>query len=79
MARKIIERLERIDQLLRMKATGTPRELAARLNISESTLYDTLQLMKEKDCPIIYDKLKRTYHYDHDGRLEIRFKKIRIT
>lgn len=75
MARKIIERLERIDRLVRMKATGTPKELAERLNISESTLYETLQLMKEKDCPLIYDKLKQTYHYDEDGRLDIRFKK----
>lgn len=75
MARKIIERLERIDRLVRFKATGTPRELASKLGVSESTLYETLQLMKEKECPLIYDKIKRTYLYEKEGRLEMKFKK----
>ena len=29
-----IRRLERLDQLIRMKATGTPKELAKRMQVS---------------------------------------------
>ena len=78
MSRKTIERLERIDQLVRLKATGTPKELAAKLDISESTLYEIFQMMKEKNCPLIYDKIKQTYIYEKEGRLEMKFKERKI-
>lgn len=64
MSRKLIDRLERIDQLVRFKATGTPGELAAKLGISESTPYETFQLMREIVCPLIYDKRRQTYVYE---------------
>jgi len=33
------ERISRIDRLIRLKATGSPSDLAQRLQISESGLY----------------------------------------
>ena len=34
-----IETNERIDQLIRFEATGSPKALATKLNISERTVY----------------------------------------
>ena len=37
--RRHINRLQQLDQLIRMKATGTPAQLAQKLGISESAWY----------------------------------------
>ena len=31
--------------------------------------------MKEKECLLIYDKMKRAYLYEKEDRLEMKFKK----
>ncbi|WP_439185311.1 winged helix-turn-helix domain-containing protein [Carboxylicivirga taeanensis] len=41
-----MERYERILKLIKRKATGTPQELANRLDISESTLYEYIRVLK---------------------------------
>ncbi|MDN5217420.1 hypothetical protein QQ020_35425 [Fulvivirgaceae bacterium BMA12] len=72
----IISRLKRIDRLVRLRATGTPRELAFRLGISASTLYEYLDTMKRVfGAPIRYSNSRRSYVYDLDGKLELKFKK----
>ena len=53
-----IHRIERIDQLIRLKATGNPSELALKIGISESQLYEVLNIMKkELGGPILYSKI----------------------
>ena len=73
MPRKFFDRLSRIDQLISMKCTGTPSELANRLDISESTLYEFLGLMKDLGAPIEYDKTRGSYVYAIEGKMRIRF------
>ncbi|MEM6737495.1 MAG: HTH domain-containing protein [Bacteroidota bacterium] len=68
MPRKFFRRFERIDQLIRLKATGKPSELAERLEISESTLYEFIGLMKELGAPIQWDKKRNSYIYDPEGK-----------
>jgi len=51
---KHIELIERIDQLVRMQATGTSAELASKLDISKSKLYRLFDIMKDLGAPIIY-------------------------
>lgn len=60
---KQIELLERMDQLVRLKATGRPRELARRLNISEATVFRLIDTMKELNAPILYDLARQSYVY----------------
>ena len=70
-----INRIERMDTLIRCKSTGTPKELAEKLNISERWLYIFLdELRTELDCPIRYDRRKRSYVYEIPGRVTIGFK-----
>jgi predicted DNA-binding transcriptional regulator YafY len=70
-----INRIERMDTLIRRKSTGTPKELAEKLNISERWLYIFLdELRTELNCPIRYDRRKRSYVYEIPGRVLIKFK-----
>ena len=65
----IIEKLqfiERIDALIRRCATGTPKQLACRLEISERGLFKTLKLMKDMGAPIVYSISKESYTYEYE-------------
>ncbi|MFD2162278.1 HTH domain-containing protein [Paradesertivirga mongoliensis] len=68
-------RLEALDFLIRTKSTGTPKSLARRLAISERTLYDSLDAMRDLGAPICYCRSKRTYYYSQQGSIGIRFRK----
>lgn len=69
----IIRRIERADQLIRLKATGTPKEFAKRLNISESSLYELLIVMKDLEAPILYCSNRKSYYYDRKVRFQFGF------
>ncbi len=72
---KMIDKISRIDQLIRMKATGQPHELARRLRISPSTLYEYLDIMKNVlSAPVRYCHSRRSYVYEEDGKLQLGFK-----
>ena len=69
-----LNRIERMDYLIRSKCTGSPKELAKKLNISERWLYIFLdELRTELDCPIRYDRKLRSYIYEKPGRVTIGF------
>jgi predicted DNA-binding transcriptional regulator YafY len=73
MPKKFFERFKRIDYLIRSKSTGTPRDLADKLEISVSTLYEFISFMKEMGAPVKYDKAKRSYVYERDVKFKIEF------
>ncbi|TSE10104.1 MULTISPECIES: HTH domain-containing protein [Aquimarina] len=60
---KQIELIERIDQLIRMEATGTAIDLANRLGVSRATLYRIIEMMKELNAPIEYDFTVQSFVY----------------
>ena len=60
---KTLERIKRIDALIQRKATGTPKELAEKLGISESSLYNNISLMKSMGAAIYYCPFKMSYCY----------------
>lgn len=71
--RKYIDRLERIDQMIRWKNTGTPKEFACKLGISKRCLYDYLEELKTFGAVILYDKKNKTYFYEQDGHFIAKF------
>ena len=73
MQKEIFQRLVRIDQLIRIKATGTPVELADKLGISERSVYEYLNLMKDLGAPIKFSSYRQTYYYDEEGSFNISF------
>jgi predicted DNA-binding transcriptional regulator YafY len=71
---RTIETLKRMDSLIRTKATGTPNELARKLNVSPSTIYEYLLLMKNiLGAPIHYCKIRKSYYYSKRGKLNFGF------
>ena len=69
-----IREIERLDQLIRLKATGPPKKLAGRLDVSERKLFRIINEMKNMGLPIDYCKGRRTYIYTES--VKIRFELI---
>jgi len=63
--------LQRIDHLIRTRATGSPKNLANRLRVSECTIYRLIEYLKDQGFPIAYNKTEQTYHYVHTVKLHI--------
>ncbi len=63
---KQIQRIERLHQLIKLRATGSPKDCALRLNISERQFYNILELMKDLDAPIEYDSTFCSYFYTYE-------------
>lgn len=57
-----LERFERIIALMNHRATGTPRQFADKLDISESTLYEYLKTLKEKGADFTYSDMYQSYY-----------------
>ena len=55
------EQLERIETLAKKNATGTPKELANRINVSERTIFRLIQSMKDFGTPIEYCRKTNSY------------------
>ena len=60
---KQIALLERVDQLIHLKATGRPKQLAERLEVSEATVFRIIDTMKQLNAPIYYDLVRQSYVY----------------
>jgi len=60
---KQLNHLEKIHQYIKSDKTGTPKEFAKKLNISESQLYNILDDLKIKGFPIVYSRKLKTYVY----------------
>ncbi len=55
---------------MRQEGTGTPSELAKRLDLSERMVYNYVRLLKEDlNAPVAYNKFRRTYHFGEKGRI----------
>ncbi len=61
---KQIEMIERIDQLIRIQATGTPEALAYSLGISRTKLYRIINIMRDLNAPILYDMSLQSFIYE---------------
>jgi hypothetical protein len=74
---KYTERLKHINQLIRTKATGCPKELAAKLGLTERAWYKLRdELINDLNLPISYCPIIRSYYYKEEGSFEIGFKKL---
>lgn len=58
-----VNRIKIIHRLIRRRETGTPGDLALRLDLSESMVYNYIGFMKEQGAPIAYSKRTKTYYY----------------
>ncbi|MCB9363034.1 MAG: HTH domain-containing protein [Flavobacteriales bacterium] len=64
-----IRTIIKIDDLIKREATGSPAQLANRLNLSERATYKYLKFMKEElKAPIAFNKSKGAYNYTNSGK-----------
>lgn len=73
MPSEFIDRIDYLNSLISKEATGTPRELALKLRISERAVYNYIQLLKSRDAPIFYDRKRNSYCYSEDGTFQFTF------
>ena len=64
-----IQQLEQLDQLIRLKATGSPKELARRINLSLRHTFRLISEMKEIGLPIQYCKKRCSYYYSDSVKI----------
>ena len=62
--------LERLDHLIRTRATGSPIQLASRLDTSERNIYRLIGRLRDLGFPIVYDKNRDTYCYEEPVKIE---------
>lgn len=65
-----IRLLLRLHKLINRKATGTPDECAARLNISRAALYRYIKDLKAVGAPVIYCEQRLSFVYSCDFNLD---------
>ncbi|MCK6690901.1 MAG: hypothetical protein L6Q97_02235 [Thermoanaerobaculia bacterium] len=62
--------LQRVDYLIRTRATGTPAQLARRLETCERNIFRLIGQLRDIGLPILYDKKLETYYYAEPVKLE---------
>jgi predicted DNA-binding transcriptional regulator YafY len=70
---EFIEKLTALHNLIRRGYTGTPKELARRLCISRSTLYEIIDELKQRGVDVKYSRSRCTFYYHNDVILELQF------
>jgi predicted transcriptional regulator len=60
-------------ELIKRKGTGTPDEFARKLGISKSMLMFNLAELREMGALLRYDETRRTYCYEGECDLQIKF------
>ena len=68
-----LERIARLDQLIRLKATGKPADLAKRLGISERSVYELLNEMRHLGAQIEFNAGLNSYCYVQNVRFQYGF------
>lgn len=68
---KYIDRIKRIDDLIKRKATGNAESFAKKLGISRSQLLQDLKELRELGAPIEFNTERQCYVYTRDYSFSI--------
>lgn len=62
----------RLDNLITLEMTGSPKELASKFSISERSIYNYISFMRrELNAPIKYDNQRLSYIYTNDWEFKL--------
>ncbi|NOU61601.1 HTH domain-containing protein [Marinifilum caeruleilacunae] len=59
----LLTREKHLKKLIEQESTGTPEQLASKLNTSVSAIYRLIRTLKKLGEEIGYSKIKQTYYY----------------
>jgi predicted DNA-binding transcriptional regulator YafY len=68
-----LQRLERLDQLIRLKATGNAASLARRMGCSRRTIYHLLDILKALGAEIAYCNHRQSFYYTNEVYFDFTF------
>jgi hypothetical protein len=72
---KMKQRLGHLNLLIKQKATGTPKQLAMKLGITERAWYK-LRDSLINSLPIDYCPHRQSYYYTEEGSFEMGFRRL---
>ncbi|MBK7652717.1 MAG: HTH domain-containing protein [Flammeovirgaceae bacterium] len=75
---KYIERLDRMNDLIRRKATGNPDEFAKKLQVSRSQLMQDLKELRDLGAPIEFCNASQSYWYTRECKVVLDFGSSKI-
>jgi len=76
MSKEDKNKIEQIDQLIRLEATGNAKELGEKIGVCERTALYLIKKMKEEyNAPIISNSYSNSYIYTTPGRIILGFKR----
>ncbi|MDH5398445.1 MAG: HTH domain-containing protein [Cyclobacteriaceae bacterium] len=75
---KYINRIERLDQMIRLKATGSADDLAEKLGITSRMIHYYLDYMKDIGAPIRFCHTNRCYYYEYPVSFSFGFDKSKL-
>lgn len=61
---KQLERLRKAHELIKQEKTGSPKEFANKLNVSERETYRIIEYLKELDAKIDFSRTINSYFYE---------------
>lgn len=67
-----LQTVKRIHEWIRIRGTGSPNELARRINVSRATLFRLLEYLSSLGADIAYDNANQTYYYVNDFNFSFR-------
>jgi biotin operon repressor len=68
-----LERLKRMNRLIREERTGSPEEFAISLGVSSSHLYRCIEDIKEMGAPVNFSRSRKTYYYEYDFEMKVSY------
>ncbi len=66
-----IERLQKLNKLICQQNTGSPDELANKLNLKRTQLYEVMEQLRDQGAPIKYSRRLHTFYYSYEFNFEI--------
>ena len=58
-----LDRIDKINRLVKNGNTGSPGEFASKLGVSRTSLYELIDELRSRGAPIVYSKSTKTFFY----------------
>ena len=68
---KTLERLQQLHQLIALEKTGTPKELANLMQISQRSVHLLIEKLRDYNAIIGYNRSTKTYYYCEDFDIQV--------
>ena len=75
-----VQKLKKLDRLIRYGVTGSPDELAEKMKVSRATIFRLIDRYKEEfGAPVYFDRSINSYCYEYPGKLVLKFQETNIS